>query len=240
MYYKNEQGKAEREDEVDALWAQLHNYNVYFYEHINELGKKALMCESRDSFKILMQTYLMMMNRLDAKLFLGTVYWTPTPKQIERVFDLLIKEKYADRIVTLAVGVGKLCALYPREAGRETQNQANIYATIMKLASDNYKRSSVDLKEKWKFVCSSMRLFAQLYDLVQEEIEVNRRRQGYFDFLESSKGLGCFSVRYKEYIEEVFEPRRLIIMRFLLFFMPKKRNRRKHIRNCLWLKEEKE
>lgn len=172
MYRKDKEGKKERREDIKQLWNLLHSDNERFSENIEWFGRKAIDSEVHRSFEIMFATYLSIMIKVDNRLFLGRTYWDIKSRRIDRVYRLLVTYGYAGRIIELALGAANLYAQTKHKGysskTTELREIAEWYKIKLEQHRQKYDGDRVSRKADWNMIRISNRVFAKIYDIVED------------------------------------------------------------------------
>ena len=172
MYRKDKEGKKERREDMKQLWKLLYSDNERFSDSIEWFGRKAIDSEVHRSFEIMFATYLSIMIKVDNRLFLGRTYWDIKSRRVDQVYRLLTSYGYADRIIELALGAANLYAQAKHKGYSskitELREIAEWYKLKVEQHRQKYDGNSVSRKAGWNMIRISNRVFAKIYDIVED------------------------------------------------------------------------
>ncbi len=231
MNPNDKKAKKERKADVKRLWKLLHTQDIDFSDSIEWLGKKALECTMHRNYITMFQTYLMVMIKVDNRLFLGCTYWDINSKRVAHVYRLLIVYGYAEKIIQLALGASNLYTQikrkgYCKKADR-LKDLAERYCIELEQHRQKYDGDSVNRKAGWDMIRVSNRVFAEIYDIVEDGILGDHRINTYCRSLQETSE---YTQVVMDAYERLLEPRKYKIKKIFNKFRPKQRNKRKRIK----------
>ena len=234
MYRKDKEGKKERRSDMKQLWELLHSNNECFSDNVEWFGRAAMESEVHRNFEIMFATYLSIMIKVDNKLFLGRTYWNIRSRRVARVYRLLMIYGYAERIIELALGAANLYAQTKHKGYSSKTTELREIAECYKSKVDQHLQkcggSSVKRKEAWDMIRVSNRVFAEIYDIVEDgTISGGWKINTYFKSLEEPTDRDQLHELYMDTFERLINPRKYRWKKFLNKFKPKQKNKRKHI-----------
>lgn len=233
MYRKNKEGKKERREDIKQLWKLLHNDNERFSESIEWFGRKAIDSEVHRKFEIMFATYLSIMIKVDHRLFLGRTYWDIKSRRVARVYRLLMTYGYAERIMELALGAANLYAQTKHKGYSSKTTELREIAEWYKLKVEQHRQTydgdRVSRNVAWNMIRISNRVFAKIYDIVEDGTRSGWKSNTYFKSLDDPSDGDQLHELYMDTFERLIDPRKYRWKKVLSKFMPTKRNKRKKI-----------
>ena len=233
MYRKNKNFKKELKRDVSQLWKLLHSDNICFSESIAWLSRNAIDSEEHRKYEMMFATYLSVMIKIDNLLFVGRTYWSVYSPCVNRVYNLLLKHGYAERISELALGAANLYSQTKHKGylGKtpELRETAMWYREKLEEHRNKYKNNTIDRKSKWNMICLSNEIFAEIYDMVESGIYIWRKSVTYSEILYGSRENNRNNNLYMDAFERLLHPHKYRWKTFLKKFRMPKRNKRKKI-----------
>lgn len=234
MYRKDKEGKKERREDMKQLWKLLHSDNERFSENIEWFGRKAIDSEAHRKFEILFATYLSIMIKVDNRLFLGRTYWDIKSRRVDRVYRLLMTYGYAERIVEMSLGAANLYEKTKHKGYHikttELREIAEWYKLKVEQHRQKYDGNSVNREEGWNIIRISNRIFAKIYDIVEDgTISGGWKINTYFKSLEEPTDRDQLNELYADTFDRLFSPRKYRWKKLLSVFKPSMKNKRKKI-----------
>lgn len=234
MYRKDHEGKKERREDIRQLWRLLHNDHANFSENLEWFGRKAIESEVHRSVEIMFATYLSLMIKVDNRLFVGRTYWNINSWRVGQVFRSIILYGYAERIIELALGAAKLYEQTKHKGysgkAEELREIAVRYRERIEQHRKEYDGNSVKRKVAWDLIRDSNRVFARIYDIVEDgTISGGWIIKTYAKSLEEPTYRDQIHEQYLEFLEQIVNPREYRRKKFLNCFGLPRRNKRKRI-----------
>lgn len=231
MYSKDKDGKKDRKADVNRLWKSLHGDDEQFSDSIECLARKANESDMHRKFEIMFSVYLDVMIRMDNRVFLSCAYWDITPQRIYRVYRLLVRHGYAERIIALALGAADL---YERTRHKEYNSRA---AELRELARwyesrlEQHQRlcfdGDVERKDCWSLIRASNRAFTIILGTVRDGSVGGKAEIGsYFYCLEGLTDDERLNALYIDSMIRLINPRAYKWKRFLDKHKPMKKPKR--------------
>ncbi|MBE6633259.1 MAG: hypothetical protein E7620_02830 [Ruminococcaceae bacterium] len=228
MYRKNIAGKKEQRRDLQQLWTLLRTQERGFSHELRWFVRKARKSEDPKSIQMMFATYLLLMIKVDNKLFLGNVYWQENSSRVNRVYQLLITENYASSIVELTLGASGLYAFVNvfgnRKIVEELRAIAQWYQRKVQQHQQKYRDQPPSRKAQWNLICISNRVFARVYDMVWEGASAGETGDSYFESLGA-----VHEENLDDFFASLMDSRKSKLQTLLERLKPSKKNRRKKI-----------
>ena len=233
MYHNNKKWEKERREDIERLWRQLHEDDEHFSENIDWFWQKAIDSDSYGRFETMFAEYLEFLIKVDNKLFVGRGYWDIESGHVDRTYRLLLRDRYAEKIVEIALGT---VALYDNTKHKSHRSRIKELFEI----AVSYQADVLQIREKcneapvkraigWKFMRRSNRVFAQIYDIVEYGITSGAIDRTYEKLFAESSDRMLLHKAYMDAFDRLLEPRKYKWKMFVNKIKPAKKNKRKKI-----------
>ncbi len=211
MYQNNRELKREQKKDIKKLYADLLNDPASFSVGLSWLGQKALDSEEHRSVEAMWMSYLLVMKKLDRKLFSAKLYIGRAFSRIYPVFRMLFVEQYSEVLIALSLGAANLMEQVKSRGYRGK-------AEDLRWLADKYKKdvteALVGKKEftyevMWKLIRRSNLFFAGVYDIVDSATFIAgcSRCATYSDELRSYDPKPYATSLYHDTFEKLFDPK---------------------------------
>lgn len=177
--------------------------------------------------------YLEFLIKVDNKLFVGRGYLDIESGHVDRTYRLLLRDRYAEKIVEIALGT---VALYDNTKYNSHRSRIK---ELLEIAV-SYQADVLHIREKcnaapvkraigWEFMRRSNRVFAQIYDIVEYGITSGAIDRTYEKLFAESSDRMLLHKAYMDAFDRVLEPRKYKWKMFVNKIKPAKKNKRKKI-----------